>query len=107
MDSRSVMCSGWSNVPTLKYFKLREDAIPPSKQHHQDAGFDLATPHDITLYPHTTTIIKTGLALQFPFNTYGRIVERSSTSLRCIRVGGGVVDNNYEGEVTIIYNMCL
>ena len=94
-----MMCS---NSSPLKYCKLREDAIPPIKQHHQDAGFDLAIPHDITLYPHIPTVIKTGLALQFPHNTYGRIVVRFNTSLRGISVCGGVVDNSYQEEVTII-----
>ena len=44
----------------------------------------------------------TGLAVELPLESYGRIAGRSGLATRGIDVGAGVVDRDYRGEVKIL-----
>jgi dUTP pyrophosphatase len=49
------------------------------------------------------TAVDTGIAIGLPPNTYGRIAERSGRALmQNLRVGGGVIDSDYTGEIRVI-----
>ena len=47
-------------------------------------------------------LIKTGLAIELPAGTYGRIAPRSSLAIRGIETGAGVVDRDFRGEVKVL-----
>ena len=48
-------------------------------------------------------IVKTGLAIAIPENTYARIAPRSGLAVKkFIDVGAGVVDYDYRGEVGVV-----
>lgn len=48
-------------------------------------------------------LIETGLVIQVPEGTYGRIAPRSGIALKHgIAVGGGVIDRDYRGTVNVL-----
>jgi len=47
--------------------------------------------------------IKTGIKIELPLDTYGRIAPRSGLSLRCkLNVMGEVIDPDYRGEIIVL-----
>ncbi|RKP33224.1 dUTPase-like protein, partial [Dimargaris cristalligena] len=74
----------------------------PSLKHPTDAGFDVTTRIDARFEPREVKRIPTGLHCTLPQGTYIRVADRSSLALRGFRVGGGVVDPGYIGEICII-----
>lgn len=86
--------------------KLRENAVLPQYGSEYAAGADLraCTECDITVNPHETAFIPTGLALELPVGYAGLIYARSG--LACKRGLApankvGVIDCDYRGEVTV------
>lgn len=48
-------------------------------------------------------LIRTGIAVELPYGTYGRIATRSSLAVNGIEVGGGVIiDRDFRGEVMVL-----
>ena len=86
----------------LRAFRLSPDAIIPTKATVGSAGYDLYANHDAVIEPGMQTLIKTDITFEFPRNTYGRIADRSSLAMRGITTMGGVVDNDYRGNVGVI-----
>ncbi|CAG7700487.1 unnamed protein product, partial [Allacma fusca] len=54
------------------------------------------------MQPGSRHVFRTGLAIEIPPGTYGQIAARSSLALKGILVLGGVIDQDYRGEVKII-----
>lgn len=52
--------------------------------------------------PGESVLIKTGMAIELPPGTYGRIAPRSSLAIRGIETGAGVVDRDFRGEVKVL-----
>ena len=88
--------------------KLRESARLPRRGSDFAAGYDLyAAPADheaVTIAPHTTALIGTGLAAAIPAGYFGGIFARSGLALKqglrpanCV----GVVDADYRGEFSV------
>lgn len=86
--------------------KLKDAAIIPERAHPHDAGVDLHACVDtpVTIMPHRTAKIGTGLAMSIPVGYAGFIYARSGlatkTGLRpanCV----GVVDADYRGEFIV------
>lgn len=57
--------------------------------------------HDYIIPPNHTEKISTGLSVQPPIGTYGRIASRSSLVIKNVTVEGGVIDADYTGELKI------
>ena len=75
----------------------------PEKAYGFDAGWDLFSDEDITIPPHATHAISTGIAIQLPDGFFGKIFDRSGNALRNgYQVLAGVIDNGYRGEVKIV-----
>lgn len=89
---------------TIQYVKLHRDAQPPYRGSEGAAGYDLTTLQDEILLPNQCTYVRTGIALSMPANCYGQILDRSSVVLRhkLITVGG-VIDEDYVGEIKICF----
>lgn len=86
------------------FTRLHQNASIPQKFFTNDAGFDLSSANEVTLYPKQCNKVETGISVELPEGTYGRIVERSSMALKGLTVGGGVIDWGYTGEVYIESN---
>lgn len=93
----------------IKAKKLKENAILPTYESTQAAGADLYACIDdelvfITIPPHTTQKIGTGLAMELPEGYFGAIFARSGLATKqglrpanCV----GVCDEDYRGEYIV------
>ncbi len=86
--------------------KLNAAAILPARGSFCAAGYDLyACPDgEVTVAPHTTAKIGTGLAFALPEGTFGAVFARSGLAAKeglrpanCV----GVVDSDYRGELIV------
>lgn len=86
----------------MKVKKLFVDAQLPQKAHAGDLGYDLFSLGVTTIYPGQTTLVSTGVCVQFP-EGYGALIrDRSSVSTkRNLFVVAGVIDNGYTGEIKV------
>ena len=90
----------------LKFSKLREGAIIPSKR-EEDAGYDLypcfKEPY-IIIPAHSNKLIPTGLAGAFEKDLVMLLRERGSTGTKQMAVRAGVVDSGYRNEIFVSIN---
>ena len=86
--------------------KLKENATIPTRGSEQAAGYDLyaAIDESVTIAPHTTEKIGTGLAIAVPDGYFGAIFARSGLAAKqglrpanCV----GVADSDYRGEYIV------
>ena len=97
---------GRYNTRVIKYKKLNDLAKEPTRGSTAAAGYDLyaATEEDITIPPHQTVKIDTGLAFKLPDSTFGAIFARSGLATKQgLRPANavGVVDSDYRGSVIV------
>ena len=92
----------------VKYIKLREDAITPTRGSEKAAGYDLYANIDgndsITINPGETVVIGTGLSFELPDNTFAAIFARSGLSTKSGLAPAnkvGVCDSDYRGEYMV------
>ena len=90
----------------INFIKLNHNAKEPVCGSVYSAGYDLSAAIDapITIAPHQTIKIPTGLAIELPENTFGGIYARSGIANReglapANKVG--IVDSDYRGEVIV------
>ncbi len=87
----------------VKFKKLSETAITPTKGHYNDAGFDLYADEDVTLAYGETKAIATNIALELPDGFMADVRPRSGlTRDTALRVQYGTVDAGYRGNIGII-----
>ena len=92
----SVIKSVFGENQEMKVNILYPGASVPVKGTPDSAGFDLATVGDFEIGPGEHRLIPTGLQLQLPKGTYGRLASRSGLAARHgIEVGGGVIDPDF------------
>lgn len=94
----------------VKVKKLTKTAKLPTRGSVFSAGYDLYADNnvDITIHPHETKKIGTGLALEIPDGYYGAIFARSGLATKeglrpanCV----GICDSDYRGEyIVAIHN---
>ncbi len=86
--------------------KLNENAIIPTRGSEYAAGYDLyaCIDKDVTIAPHTTEKIGTGLSIALPNGYFGAIFARSGLATKsglrpanCV----GVADSDYRGEYIV------
>lgn len=89
----------------VKIKKLNPDAIIPSYAHLLDAGADIYATEDITLKPHETKIIPTGLQVSIPKGYMIQIYSRSGLAAKTtLRIANsvGIIDCSYNEEIGVI-----
>lgn len=87
----------------MKFYKCDSRAYLPVRATPGSAGLDLFSLENTCLDPFQFKGIKTGLKVELPVGTYGRIASRSGLSLHHgINVRGGVIDQDYRGEIIVI-----
>ena len=85
--------------------KLSEDARLPEYAHKTDAGCDVFAVEETVIKPHTTVLVKTGIAVAIPAGYEIQVRPRSGLSLKTnLRVANapGTIDSDYRGEVCVI-----
>ena len=88
----------------LRFTKLNDKAITPTRGSNQAAGYDLYSCEDVIIYENTTQIIHTGIAIEIPEGYFGAIYARSGLATKeglrpanCV----GVIDSDYRGEIMV------
>ena len=99
---------------TVKIKKLHPSAILPTYAHDGDAGMDmrallgaLLEPSaaengrylPLRIWPGETVMGPTGVAMEIRPGYFGSARERSGLAAKGLRLGGGVIDSGYRGEV--------
>lgn len=86
--------------------KLDEKAVIPTRGSEYAAGYDLyaCIDEDVTIPPHSTVKIGTGLSIALPNGYFGAIFARSGLATKsglrpanCV----GVADSDYRGEYIV------
>lgn len=90
----------------VEIVRLRDSAILPTYGSLSAAGADLYCPEGegVTVAPHKTVLIKTGIALAIPEGFVGLVYARSGiASKRHLAPANkvGVIDSDYRGEVMV------
>ena len=86
--------------------RLTDTAIVPTRQHEGGAGYDLYADiqETMTIEPHTTEMIHTGIAIEIPDGYFGAVFARSGlASKQGLRPANctGVCDSRYRGEYMV------
>jgi len=86
----------------LKVFLHSELAKLPKRVDEGAAGYDLTSIENISIPPRSRSLISTGLSIQLPLYSYGRIAPRSGLSVKGLDVGAGVIDESFRGIVKVL-----
>ena len=90
-------------MATFKVQKLVPTAVIPTRGTPGAAGYDLYSTDGFIIMPGHRVVIPTGLAIQLPVGTYGRIAPRSGLAVKHgVDVLAGVVDPDYTGELKVV-----
>ena len=96
---------GNDNNKDLIVQKFNTSATIPSTSTDQSIGYDLhyCGDKDITILPGKICKIPTGIGIQCPTGTYGRIAPRSGLTVKQqLHTLAGVIDPDYRGELQVI-----
>lgn len=88
------------------YFELRNEyAKLPQKNNKTDVGYDLYASEPVIIAPKSTMVISTGIHMMIPFpGTFFKIEGRSGMAAKGIFPSGGIIDNDYRGEIKVVLN---
>ncbi|KAG6532323.1 hypothetical protein ZIOFF_006163 [Zingiber officinale] len=69
----------------------------------KENGLDLTANEDCIIPPRGRGLISTGISMEIPWGTYGKIAARSSVALKLgLDIGARVIDCDYRGEIKIL-----
>jgi len=86
----------------LRYVKLTEKALSPTRESSGAAGLDLSA-YGVLIPASGNGLVKTDLGVKLPPGYCGRIAPRSELALQHhIDVGGGVIDEDYRANLYVI-----
>ena len=90
----------------MKVF-LEPGAIAPTRAHGTDAGLDLYCAEDTCVYANDSAVFDTGVHIQLPENTYGKLESKSGLNVNHGIVScGGTIDQGYTGSIKVkLYNL--
>ena len=67
------------------------------------AGHDIYALKDGSVQAGEQVLVETGIVIELPEGTYGRLATRSGMASKMgIVVGGGIIEADYTGEVKVI-----
>ena len=87
--------------------KLLDGATLPTRSHDTDAGLDLYARNDAVILPWTGESFDTGVCIELPPGTFGKIESRSGLNVKHGIVScGGIIDQGYTGSIIVkLYNL--
>ena len=86
----------------VKFKKFSSNARLPTKSTVGSAFFDVYSAKGVLLLPGETKTADFDLGIQFSKKYVCRIYPTSNLSSKPLFVGGGVVDSNYRGNISVI-----
>ena len=85
--------------------KLDPGAICPTRAHEYDAGLDLYSREDKTIYAGESAVFDTGVHITLPPCTAGFLKSKSGLNVKHGITSEGVVDTGYTGSIIVkLYN---
>ena len=81
---------------------MNDDAIIPTRASKRSAGLDLYSSIDVNIEVGSIKKINTGICISLPENSYGSIRDKSSLAAKGLLTLGGVIVNDYTGEIIVI-----
>ena len=81
---------------------INDDAIIPPRASKGSAGLNLYSNTDVDIDINSIKKVNTGIRVSLPENTYGFIRDKSYLATKGILTLGGVIDNDYTGEIIVI-----
>ena len=81
---------------------INDDAIIPTRASKRSAGLDLYSGVDARIDTNSIKKINTRIRVSLPENSYGSIRDKSSLAAKGLLTLGGVIDNDYTGEIIAI-----
>lgn len=91
-----------TTAPSIQFACSSPEARVPSLATEQSTGYDLYSTEECILYPGQIKKINTGIRLLMPKDMYGEIKPRSGMGILGISVAsGGIIDNDYRGDVFV------
>ena len=85
----------------LRVFRASSTAKLPSKARETDTGFDLYVDRG-ALITEVPQAFSTGIKLLIPPGFWVKFMEKSGKALKGLKIHGGVIDNEYTGELKVI-----
>ena len=86
---------------------MNDDAIIPTRASKRSAALDLYSSIDVNIELGSINKINTGIRVSLPENSYGSIRDKSSLAANGVLTSGGVIDNDYTGEIIVIMNSLI
>lgn len=90
---------------TVKFLKLHEDAVIPTRGTALAAGLDLCCVEEFILNPGDIKLVSTGLAMELPPSHEGQVRPRSGLAAKhgvTVLNSPGTIDEDYRGEIKVI-----
>lgn len=86
--------------------KLDSGAIMPNRAHRTDAGLDLYTPEDVTIWPHYRKSIDTGVHVEIPEGYVGLLTSKSGLMAKHGIMSSGTIDSGFTGSIkAVLFNL--
>jgi dUTP pyrophosphatase len=89
----------------LRFARLADEAVAPSRAHDGDAGYDLRAAEGARIAPGQRVSVGTGIALAIPDGHAGLVVPRSGLAARhgvTVVNAPGLIDAGYRGELRVL-----
>lgn len=80
-------------------------AYLPRRAYDDDAGYDLCAKDAVTIAPHETVTVDTGVHIELPPHSAGFIRARSSMQRRGL-ISSGTIDVGYTGSIGVSITNC-
>lgn len=87
----------------LRVTRLVPEAVLPQRGSQGAVGYDLVATHGCVILPGQRGLVPTGISVELPPGTYGRVAPRSGLAVKNgLHVGAGVIDPDYRGEIRVV-----
>lgn len=89
----------------LRFARLSEEAVLPTRAHAGDAGLDLYAAEPAHLGPGERWSVRTGVAVEIPDGHAGLVLPRSGLARKhgiALVNSPGLIDAGYRGEITVL-----
>jgi dUTP pyrophosphatase len=89
----------------LRFARLTDDAVLPTRAHEGDAGLDLYAAEPAHLGPGERWSVRTGVAVEIPAGHAGLVLPRSGLAREhgiSLVNSPGLIDSGFRGELTVL-----
>lgn len=103
IDFMGIIMENPLNAPTLKVWKVADDAVTPCKARESDVGLDLTIISVHKTMRENVIMYDTGIKLGIPTGYYVEVVPRSSLSKTGWMLANsvGIIDASYTGNIYV------